>query len=149
MADTADAIYAIGQCLRAAHPNDPDVAKRFTEEQTGGALVRGAHPTGEGKIVKSATLAGIKVDAKPYEEAIANLEQSRYPSYKSHAALGNLLLLADRPAEAKTAFETAYSLAKETNLAVATENLARAMKAEDGTIGRANSWVLSIRPREQ
>lgn len=29
-----------------------------------------------------------------------------------------------------------------------TEGLARVMKAEDGTIGRANGWLLSLRPKK-
>ena len=95
---------------------------------------RGAHAT--------SVLAGIKVDAAAYEEAIA--AQTR-ESYDSYTALGNLLLLADRPKEAHTAFERGYALAVEKDLPAATENIARAIKAEDGAIGRANGWVLSLR----
>lgn len=31
--------------------------------------------------------------------------------------------------------------------AEASESIARCMRAQDGTIGRANAWVLSIRPK--
>ena len=59
---------------------------------------------------------------------------------------GNLLLLADRASDAQPLFERAYSVAKTNVVAQASENVARCMRAEDGTIGRANNWVLSIRP---
>lgn len=54
--------------------------------------------------------------------------------------------MADKPKDAKGAFERAYAVAPDKQLAQATENIARAMKAEDGTIGRANSWILSLKP---
>jgi hypothetical protein len=59
---------------------------------------------------------------------------------------GDLLLLADRPKEARAAFEKAYTLASDKDLATASESIARCMRAEDGSIGRANAWVLSICP---
>jgi hypothetical protein len=43
-------------------------------------------------------------------------------------------------------FEHAYILATGADLRIATESIARCIKAEDGTIGRANAWVLPIRP---
>jgi hypothetical protein len=59
---------------------------------------------------------------------------------------GNLLLLSDKPKEANKAFEAAYRISPEKQLAAATEALARAMRAEDGNVERANAWVLSLRP---
>lgn len=43
-------------------------------------------------------------------------------------------------------FEQAYKVAEKSHLAAATESLARTMKAEDGAIGRANAFLLSLRP---
>jgi hypothetical protein len=62
---------------------------------------------------------------------------------------GNLLLLAGKPAEAKKVFDKAYTLASDKNLAAATESVARAIRAEDSAVGRANAWILSLRPPEE
>lgn len=142
MNSTADAMLLVAECLRA---NDPDSADRFREEQIAGATTRPAttQPATQEAAKSSAVLAGIKVDPKPYEDAIA---AQNGEDYNSLVALGNLLLLADKPKEAKAAFERAYAVAPDRQLAQATENIARAIKAEDGTIGRANSWILSLRP---
>lgn len=142
MNNTADAMLLVAECLRA---NDPDSADRFREEQIAGATTRPVttQPATQEAATTSVVLAGIKVDPKPYEDAIA---VQTGEDYNSLVALGNLLLLADKPKEAKAAFERAYAVAPDTQLAQATEHIARAMKAEDGTIGRANSWILSLKP---
>ena len=160
MQDTANAMALLAECLLAAYPDDPAMANRFRDEQMAGATMReglGVRGEGIGKSEGATTLAtsnqqpatapsvlsGIKVDPKPYEQAIARCNGE---GYNNCVARGNLLLLADRPAEAKAAFERAYAMAPEEELAAATENLARAMKAQDGSIGRANAWILSLRP---
>ena len=51
--------------------------------------------------------------------------------------------------EAKQCFEAAYPLASEKEQAKAAESLARVMKAEDGTVGRPNVYVISLRPAIQ
>ena len=43
-------------------------------------------------------------------------------------------------------FERAYSVCNDDRLAPATENIARCMRAIDGSIGRSNAWILSLRP---
>jgi tetratricopeptide (TPR) repeat protein len=137
---TADAMLLVAECVRAA---DPELADRFREEEIAGAATQ---PVGAGPTTKvSVVLAGIKVDARPYEEAIGRQTQEEYYSF---VGLGNLLLLADKPREARAAFERAYAVAAERDLPAATGNIAKAMKAEDGTIGRANGWILSLRPGE-
>jgi len=60
-----------------------------------------------------------------------------------------VLLEADKLAEAKQCFEAAYLLAGERHQPKAAESLARVMKAEDGTVGRANAYVMSLRPATQ
>jgi hypothetical protein len=92
-------------------------------------------------------LASIQVDPTPYRQAIVSADR---PDYNALLGQGNLYLLADQPKEAMTAFQRAYGMVRrDAERPTATESLARAMKAEDGSIGRANSWVLSIRPRAE
>jgi hypothetical protein len=87
-------------------------------------------------------LKSIKIDASPYEEVLARLPNST--SFRDLMARGNLLLLADRPSDALASFELAYDLAKHKDLAVATEGIARAIRAQDGSVGRANAYVVSL-----
>lgn len=170
MKGTAAAVKLLAQCLAAANPGNRAAVDTFKQEQIEGAKVeagnlklgignsggaassqgKGTMPLGGGQtpapaeVVRSSVLDGIKVEGKVYEERIRALVAE---DYKTLAARGNLLLLADRPAEAKEDFERAYALSEDKDLSEATENLARCMKAQDGTVGRANAWVLSLRPK--
>jgi len=147
MATTSDAILMLHQALRA---KDQKLARRFKLEQLAAATTQpaeeGAQVAGAAEASEGTVLAGIKVDPKPYEEAIKALELQG--DFGSLVQRGNLLLVADRPAEAKEVFEEAYEVAGDGDVANASECLARAMKAQDGGIGRANGFVLSIRPKE-
>ena len=65
---------------------------------------------------------------------------------------GEIMGIAARPVnderyKARDAFERAYAISADKELPAATESLARAMKAKDGTVGRANAWILSLRPK--
>ena len=158
MATTSDAILMLHQALRA---KDQKLARRFKLEQLAAATTQpvegsGVRVQGSGEEPEATpagavsgeetVLASIKVDPKPYEEAIKALEVQG--DFGSLVQRGNLLLIADRPAEAKEVFEEAYEVAGDSDVANASECLARAMKAQDGGIGRANGFVLSIRPKE-
>ena len=159
MKGTADAVKLVAQCLAVANPGNRVVTDKFKQEQIEGAKVGDERKLkleignlGEAKdgkkeavtVPASSVLAGIKVDGKAYDSKIRTLVAE---DYKTLAARGNLLLLADRPAEAKDDFERAYALSEDKDLVDATESLARCMKAQDGTVGRANAWVLSLRPK--
>src|ERR1041384_7460870 len=146
MDKTGEAVQLLCQCLLAAHPQDPGLVNRFRLEQLAGAM---SGPTtqpakagqGETSVVPT-VLASIKVDPTPYRQAIVSADR---PDYNALLGQGNLYLLADQPQEAMAAFQRAYGMVRrDAELPTATESLARAMKAEDGSIGRANSWVLSI-----
>ncbi len=139
MESTAKALSLIVDCLKAAHSNDTAIVDRFAEEQVAGA------DNAQSSVVspQSSVLAGIKTNRAFYEKAAAEYDQDEFWNLMSR---GNLLLLADRAKEARPVFERAYAIAPDKHLAAATESIARCMKAEDGTIGRANAWVLSIRP---
>ncbi len=139
MAGTGNAILLVGECLRAAYPNDPALARRFRAEQ-----VEAASPTQQAKV-ESTILKGIEVSPH-YAAAVTRHAPEEYQAL---VARGNLLLLADRPDEAQIDFEVAYELADARMLVPATVNLARAIKASDGTIRNANAFVRSLRPPTQ
>jgi tetratricopeptide (TPR) repeat protein len=158
MKNTANDLLLIVSCLRAAYPGDAAVIDRFRQEQTAGAELTDQLPTpdpsaGSGQASQLSTLNGIglrssvldsvKIDGTPYDAAI---QQYTGEDYTNLVARGNLLLLADRAKEARPVFERAYAVASDKDLAEATESIARCIRAEDGTIGRANAWLLSIRP---
>jgi hypothetical protein len=82
--------------------------------------------------------------ARPWESAIQS-RQGSDASYLTLTALGNLLLPADRPAEARKAFEHAVDLADSKTITAAVANVARALRAEHGSIGPANAYILALR----
>jgi len=140
MGGTSDAILKLAECLNAARPEEKDVFVHFRDEQIAGAATQPAKGARSGPTVMSS----IKVEATPYLEALKKLTGE---DYQSLLGRGNLLLMADRGKEAREIFERMYSLAG-TDLVESSEAIARSMKAEDGSIGRANTWVLSIRPKK-
>jgi tetratricopeptide (TPR) repeat protein len=141
MSDTADAMRLLADVLRKLHSDDPKFVEQFISEQVAGlrATTQPAEP------VVPPTLAAIHVDQKVYSAAIKAV---RYDGdeYEECVTRGNLFLLADRPKDAMAQFQKAYEIAPDYRLVEATESIARAIKAEDGTIGRANQWILSVRP---
>ncbi len=167
MRNMHDALLVIAEALRAAHPNDADIYNRFVNEQIEGAKAGeasavgsnesavGSGQTATSSVESSAAqpapatrpaetiLSAITVDPTPYEAAMKWYEGEEY---RDLASRGNLLMLAGKPDEAKPLFERAYTVAEDWALPDATENLARVMKAQDGTVGRANAFVLSLRP---
>jgi tetratricopeptide (TPR) repeat protein len=121
---------------------------------------RNATPTGELPVPRSTMgtspvpgrtaspqgdiLASIEIDPKPYEQAIEKLRGRN--DYDSLYGLGNLLLLSGRATEAREVFERIVKIAPPKEIPYATEGLAKAIKAEDGAVGRANQFILSVRP---
>ncbi len=147
MPSTSHAIDLISECLYDANTDgDPAaIVKQYKVQQIRGASMPAtSQPAGAGE---KPMLAKVQVDGKVYQEAIAACDLND-DGFTGLMAKANLLLLADKPKEAKKALEKAYSLSSDKNLTMATEAVARAMRAEDGTVGRANAWILSLRPPE-
>lgn len=147
MAGTSKALQLVAKCLQAAYPDNHELLQKFREEQVAGAVVSA---TTQPTQVKSTVMAGIKVSAPVYEKAFGDqlVPASTDEDYAKLRRMGNLLLLLDRPAEARPWFEQAYRVCAENQVTGATESLAMVLKAEDGTIGRANAWVTSLRPNK-
>lgn len=138
---TEDAIDLLAEALLTANPDDSEIVARLHRQQAAAAQsADGAIPAGLGESV----LKGIASEADLYEARIAEFREGRQ-NYNSLVSQGNLLLLAGRAGEAREAFERAYQIAPAEQLVEATQNVARAIRAEDGSIGRANAWILAAR----
>ncbi len=159
MKGTAEAIRLVAQTLKS----DPTRQRKFKDEQLAGEVVvtdtaraadaAGAAVLSAGELMKagaagggSPVLAGIPLGGTAYAARIKALEALE-ETFGNLTALGNLYLLAGDPDKARDAFERAYAISADKELPAATESLARAMKAKDGTVGRANAWILSLRPK--
>jgi len=149
MLGTSEAILLVAECLNAARPKDKESFNKFREEQMAGATAASADPAVPesvrgGKGMRSTVLDSVKIDTKFYDDALAKMTGEDYQGLMGR---GNLLLMSDRVKEAREVFERMYSLATASELVDASEALARTIRAEDGTIGRANSWVSAIKPK--
>lgn len=147
MPGTSHAIDLVSECLYDLNKDAGPAAivKKYKLQQIhGAAMPANGQPAAD---VEKLLLADVRVDPKAYQEAIAAADLSE-DGFIGLMTKGNLLLLADQPKDAKKVFEKAYALATDKSLALATEGMARAMRAEDGTVGRANAWVLSLRPQD-
>lgn len=141
MQNTANALMLVAKCLKADSPNGLQLVNQLQRQQRSGAEI----PGGNAKAISCTVLADIQVNPKPYLRAAG-----RQPTLRVEDLIGkgNLLLLADKPRRARIYFDQAYSVAWNNQwLVAATERIAACIKAQDGTIGRANAWVLAIRPK--
>jgi len=137
MRNTEKSLLLLAECLKAVHPDDPQVLKKLAREQKGGATTRPASEApADGGIV-----ASIPVDGSAYQKAIDELVSD---DDRSQLAKGNLLLLAGRAQEAQKVFEQLLAHTDASNLMGFHENVARALRAQDGTIGRANGYLLAM-----
>lgn len=93
-------------------------------------------------IAKPPVLKLVSVDESPFKSLISTL--STRDDYQSLMARGNLLLLADRGREAQDSFLSALRSpqAKGRRRTAAAEGVLRAMRAQDGSVRRAN-WLLA------
>ena len=139
--DTANALKLTARCLAAASPDGDTEVDRLKREQIAGAgfVLAPALPK------TCPVLAAIKAHGAAYARRAWSITSQRYVNVIER---GNLLLLADQPKEAMACFHAAYLAAKAPpEWAEAAGRIAACMKAEDGTIGRANSWAWSLRQR--
>ncbi len=163
MAGMPATMLLVAECINTTHPDDASFVERFRAQQMAGAVFDGIIVVAQGyegstpttrRAPLSATkgtdngppvLAAVKIETRAYDEAIAKLNAE---DFQTLTAKGNLLLTADRIKEAKGVFDRAYGVVTEGYIATASESIARCIKAEDGAIGRANAWVISIRPKK-
>jgi hypothetical protein len=148
MNKTRDAIGLIGEALANLHSKDePDIVHRFRQQQE--ALAKAPDSVDGPPVALPADLgdnilAAIKIDSNRYDGFIKKASQGPI-SYGSLSAQGYLLLAADRGKEAQRAFQTAADMATDKQLPECISNIARAIRAQDGSVGRANAYILSLR----
>jgi hypothetical protein len=147
LGSTPHCMQTLADCLKAAHPDDPAIVSRFKYQQLCLAAEDPKVRAEQSKDLGPLVMDSIEVDAKPFEEAIKAREGAS--DYEGLYAKGNLLLLAGRTREAREVFTKVYQIAPARELPYAGEGLAKALKAEHGSVGRANEWVLSVRPKGQ
>ncbi|HVT90363.1 MAG TPA: hypothetical protein VHD56_16035 [Tepidisphaeraceae bacterium] len=143
---TSDAVKLISVALtKAKGKSDPSAGSRFIEEQKSGALNRSSIPSTLPKNGPTANLLGsVSIDSHRYDQSIQQLKGST--TFKELMALGDLLLLAGDPSEAKQAFINAYNVpkTKDVHLFEAIEGIARAIRAENGLTGPANALLVDL-----
>ncbi len=135
MRDTAHALALVARCLAAASPNAAEEIRRLKRQQIAGAAI----PIPGYPPLECPILAAIKAGGAAYARRAWGITGQGYGDLIDR---GNLLLLADRPREAIACFNAAYLVAGNYGQVVrAAGRVAACIKAEDGTIGRANAWA--------
>lgn len=142
-----DELPILCQCLAAAHPEDPSIVPRFKLQILAGAQ---EDPAERQRLLTkyggNSIMESIPADPGPYAAAIA--KRHSLVDYRSLYGTGNLLLMSGRIPEAKEVFQKVYAIAPPSELKYASEGIAKLIKAEDGGVGRANEFVISIRPKK-
>jgi tetratricopeptide (TPR) repeat protein len=148
--NTPEAVDLVIQALSIS-PDTVGLVPAFRQEQTSAT----AATTKQSDAHLSRILKSISIDAAPYQSVVDSLTQEAkelhgLPYYRTLIARGNRLLMADRADEAFTYFKEAYRMCrqyypryfKEAQLAAAAESVARALRAQDGTVARANAFLI-------
>ena len=149
MAHTGQALKMVERCLKAVAASrgeaGAETQRRFRQEQrTGAAEAAGKEVSATlAELLarpgaRSAVLDAIQIPPEPYLTAAAGFDGTDEASL---TARGNLLLLAGRPREAQKVFDALLQGTDAADLRGYFENVARTVKAEDGTIGRANAYA--------
>jgi tetratricopeptide (TPR) repeat protein len=148
MGFTKDALPPLVDSLKAAHPDDPSIVPKFKLQ----VLANAQEDPAERKRLLAkyggnSVMDSIPADPGPYKEAIE--ERKGLTDYRGLYGTGNLLLMSGRIKEAHEVFMKVYQIAPPGELKYASEGIAKLIKAEDGGLGKANQFVMSIRPKEQ
>ncbi len=136
MQDTGTALLILDQRLDVTYHNHPNIVRQFVMEEREGARMPAE---GDRHIIKSTVLAFVQVHASLY---LARLKQIRGSGSNALMEKGDLLLLADQPAKALQCFQSMEAYATNAKQLLLLERfICRAIRAEDGTIGRANAHL--------
>lgn len=137
MEHTSDALKTLDRELTQVNGNDHAKVDLFHDEQVKGSVA----PANSQPII-STIVKGVKTDALAYQMQIQSIVGD---DYHSLIKKGALLLLSDKGDQAEAAFLQALDKASTTTDKQTVKTwIARAIKAKDGTIGRANQWVASV-----
>jgi tetratricopeptide (TPR) repeat protein len=144
MKETPAAIDLLEVCLIKAHPEDPAYGRRFRSEQL---VLAGSTETGINEVGgKRSILKGLPIDPAPFTVALGRWkEKASHGKASDVSSYANLLLAADRATEAEKCFRTLFEIAgTQEELDIATEGIARSIRAQDGDVARANAWLRSL-----
>jgi hypothetical protein len=130
------AVKTLYRCLQATHA-DKALLRQFRNEQVTGSM----STTLEAPAVTSPTLLKIVGNGSDYALDLASLDNS---TERRAVASGNLFLLTDQPDKAMKSFEQALRLHRGKSADELYENIARAMKASEGTVGHANAYDIEM-----
>ena len=143
---TKDALPLLCDCLTAARPQEPGIVARFKLQILANAQ---EDPSDRAKLAleygRNSVMESIPTEKAPYSSALAG--RKNLSDYHGLQGTGNLLLLVGRVREAHEVFAQAYRIAPPESLKPATEAIARVIKAEEGGLGKANQFIISIRPK--
>jgi len=146
MEKTKDAIEAICNCLYEVHKNDdPNIVRRFRAQQLQGTVATSA--TQPAQLSEPSILDSIKIDPKPFESALA---KARIAATRRPAWLGDLLLISGQAKEAEEMYRKMLAMSTEHDVYLnAVSGVARSIRAQDGTVGRANQFIVEQRLQAQ
>jgi hypothetical protein len=140
MQGTENALLTVSECLNAVHGADSDAVDQLAAEQL-------AAPADSDETHVSTAIKAIPGDLTGYATAIQalHLPSGTLPvTAQELESLGNLLLLTDRTDEAIAVFTQMRKSAVGRQVWLANEGYARALRAADGTISRANHFAASV-----
>lgn len=143
MGQSESALLLVAECLNRVYPDDPAHVTRLAAEQRIGLQLSNpsAPPT-------SPELAAIRANTQPYADCLERLLKDAGPmppTIPDLWARGNLLLLADRPQEAAPLFQRLVQRVDYGELTAAHDAYARALRAQDHTLARANAFILNLK----
>lgn len=137
----AQAVDVVCHVLKVAVPDGEKEAQRFRLQQQAWSVT----PPAADSPLGAPVLASVHVDDKPFEyylqSTLANMHRCQDMLGK-----GSALLLADRPTDAMKEFESAKAAAYgDKEIADVIDAIARAMRAQDQCMARANAYLASMR----
>ena len=142
-----EALPILSECLAAVHPEDRSIVPKFKRQILAGAQ---EDPAERKRLLSlcggNSIMDAIEADPAAYAQAIA--QRRTVSDWRARYGMGNLLLMSGRIKEAREVFTKVYADAPPGELRYASEAIAKLIKAEDGGLGRANEFVLSIKPKE-
>ena len=136
LGQTRTALLLLHKCLQRVYPQGNKLIKLFIREQMEGATKAG---------ISCKVLSLIHINAKPYEKVLKGIHGT---SQWALVEKGNLLLLMGRTNRAMRQMKLAAALnGNPQNYLADAGNVARALKAIDGTVYRANHYMLTAAHR--
>jgi hypothetical protein len=137
--DTEAMLLILAQAIDAAHPTDPNAAQPLVDSEIAGAVAKDENTAIVSTVERSLPAdPAFKAKADERRPGSYLIPSDEWGAINSQA---NLLLLADEPAEAVKLLRAVRTSNYFVNLRQVDEAHARAIRAEDGTIGRANAFI--------